>query len=169
MPYLLCLEGHNEGEEWTVGDRPAIIGRSPQAEAIIFDMKVSRKHARIFKNGNRHFIEDLGSTNGTFVDREKISKPTLLQNEQFFQVGDSLFLFTEVSLRQKASSSIYQIGAAVFEKGEEYKAVMSNIVQEIIQKKKVLPPPDKQAKPGTLRWLLRGLHEEEKKEGKKGH
>ncbi len=169
MPYLLCLEGYNQGQEWAVSDAPATIGRNREIGVIVFDTKVSRRHARIFKNGNRYFIEDLGSTNGTYVDREKITKPTTLLNEQFFQVGESLFIFTEISLRQKASSSIYQIGAAVYEKGHEYKALLSHIVQEIVQKKPVLAGPSKQIKPGSLRWLLRGLQKDENEEGQKSH
>lgn len=174
MPFLLCVEGYHEGFEWPIGDDPVIIGRGKDIDVSLRDMKVSRRHARIFRNGVRFFIEDLGSTNGTYLDRQKITKLALLQNEQFFQVGESLLLFTEKSLREKAGSPIYQTGAEVFEKGHQYQELLAGLVQEIIQKKKGAGTPKQTVKPGSLQWLLRefkkggkeNLSEEGKKPGK---
>ncbi len=57
---------------------PATIGRSPDADVLINDPRVSRAHARIGFAGGRFVLEDLGSTNGTLLNGEPLSAPAVL-------------------------------------------------------------------------------------------
>jgi pSer/pThr/pTyr-binding forkhead associated (FHA) protein len=59
-------------------NKPVVrIGRSPESDILLPDTGVSREHARIFQVGQDYFVEDLGSTNGTWVDGERIRQHRL--------------------------------------------------------------------------------------------
>jgi pSer/pThr/pTyr-binding forkhead associated (FHA) protein len=68
------------------GDRTTI-GRSPDNDIFLDDVTVSRKHAVLSQNGNELLIEDLGSLNGTFVNRRRIESPTRLESGDEVQIG----------------------------------------------------------------------------------
>jgi hypothetical protein len=73
-------------------DGELTIGRSPGCGIpTTYDIYSSTLHARIFHEGNRLLVEDLGSTNGTFVNSERISKPTRLRRGDMVQVGATVF------------------------------------------------------------------------------
>jgi pSer/pThr/pTyr-binding forkhead associated (FHA) protein len=65
---------------------PLIIGRDPRSDVVIKSETVSKRHLKIFPKGDRFFIVDLGSTNGTYVNREKITE-TLVTPENIVQLG----------------------------------------------------------------------------------
>lgn len=76
-------------------DGEMTIGRSPScAIATTEDIYSSTVHARIFRDGGRVFVEDLGSTNGTFVNSERVTKPTKLGRGDLVQVGGTVFQVT---------------------------------------------------------------------------
>ncbi len=59
-----------------IGEKPLIIGRSPECDIVLPHLSVSRKHAYIKKDGSKLYIRDLGSTNGVIVNGEKLHKQT---------------------------------------------------------------------------------------------
>lgn len=67
---------------------PVIVGRSPGADIVIGAGYVSGRHARFSLMGQNLFIEDLGSTNGTAVNGQRISTPVALKNNDVVNVGD---------------------------------------------------------------------------------
>jgi pSer/pThr/pTyr-binding forkhead associated (FHA) protein len=67
---------------------PVIIGRSPGSDIVIGAEYVSGRHARFTIMGQNLFIEDLGSTNGTAVNGQRISEPTVLKSGDVVNVGD---------------------------------------------------------------------------------
>jgi len=79
--------GGRAGEHFSPqGDRTTI-GRSPDNDIFLDDVTVSRKHAVLAQNGNQFLIEDLGSLNGTFVNRRRIESPTRLESGDEVQIG----------------------------------------------------------------------------------
>lgn len=87
MPMLLRLEGPTLLERVWV-DRPEIvIGRASECDVVIDDRQVSRRHARILKQGEHYVLEDLGSKNGTFVNAQELVGPHVLRNEDEVQIA----------------------------------------------------------------------------------
>ena len=65
MPLLYILSGPSAGDTYEVKDGTTLVGRGPDNDLQIIEQSISRKHARILFSGERIFIEDLGSQNGT--------------------------------------------------------------------------------------------------------
>ena len=68
------------------------IGRSAGNELVLADAEVSRRHARVVRRADGYAVEDIGSTNGTFVNGQRISHLTLLQDGDTIDLGDTVRL-----------------------------------------------------------------------------
>lgn len=78
--------GGREGESFALdGDRMAI-GRRPESEIFLDDVTVSRDHALIVRRGGDHHLDDLGSLNGTYVNRRRIDSHHLEDGDEI-QIG----------------------------------------------------------------------------------
>ncbi len=67
---------------------PVIVGRNPGADIVIGASYVSGRHARFTLMGQNLFVEDLGSTNGTTVNKQRIDGPCGLHDKDVVTVGD---------------------------------------------------------------------------------
>jgi len=72
---LAVTDGPNAGQTVTLDGSPLLIGRGPDAALRLDDDYVSTRHARIATNGEQWFVEDLGSTNGTFLGSQRVTSP----------------------------------------------------------------------------------------------
>jgi pSer/pThr/pTyr-binding forkhead associated (FHA) protein len=86
---LLFRTGALAGMDETFSTDEVLIGRDPIHPLTIDDVKVSRDHARIFCEGEQLFIEDLGSTNGTFINGKRVSKPAQLRSGDLVSLGEN--------------------------------------------------------------------------------
>ncbi len=68
------------------------IGRSAGNELVMADPEISRRHARVLRRADGYAVEDIGSTNGTFVNGQRISHLTLLQDGDTIDLGDTVRL-----------------------------------------------------------------------------
>ena len=93
---LAIISGNNSGEIYQINKPRMTIGRG-EAEIPIKDPEASRAHARIDVMGDRVILRDLNSTNGTYVNEQKISSTTL-ENHSEFRIGLTTFMLiiTEV-------------------------------------------------------------------------
>ena len=73
MPLLYMLSGPTAGDSYELKDGTTLVGRGPENDLQIIEPSVSRKHARILFTGDRFFIEDMGSQNGTQLNGHPIS------------------------------------------------------------------------------------------------
>ena len=78
-PILAVTAGPLTGTTIPLSQSPLVIGRSPDSALVLDDTYSSSRHARLFPSENQWWIEDLDSTNGTYVSGRRISTPTLLQ------------------------------------------------------------------------------------------
>jgi pSer/pThr/pTyr-binding forkhead associated (FHA) protein len=86
--------GHVPGMEYEVGEG-AIMGRGDQAEIRLEDPFASSRHARLIRQGAVIVIEDLGSTNGTYLNEELLSGPQPLHPGDRVRIGDSEFTYMD--------------------------------------------------------------------------
>ena len=84
---LTVLRGENPGVLYTLQGVGSVVGRSPEVEVTLPDDTLSRRHAYIRRIGDVFAIEDLGSTNGTFVDGIKIEGTRALEDGCRIGVG----------------------------------------------------------------------------------
>ena len=92
-PHLLVAkEGPSAGEAYPLEEDEILIGREQGSALQIDSPGVSRKHARLAFQDNQYLIEDLGSSNGTFVNGERISKPRPLKNGDMIGIGRTVQL-----------------------------------------------------------------------------
>jgi len=76
-PRLLLVTGGNlAGTTITLSDQQITIGRATDATLVLTDDYASTRHARLFPQNGQWIVEDLGSTNGTYLDRTKVTEPT---------------------------------------------------------------------------------------------
>jgi len=89
--HLKVVEGDLRGKVFEVGDE-LTVGRAAGCQiALADDTFVSQLHARLFRRDGRHYVEDLGSTNGTFLNRKQVSAPIALRRGDRLQVGKTVF------------------------------------------------------------------------------
>lgn len=74
-PRLTVVAGPLKGTSIPLGESTVTIGRSPRATLVIEDDYCSSRHARVFLDGDTWMVEDLSSTNGTFLDDAKLTEP----------------------------------------------------------------------------------------------
>jgi pSer/pThr/pTyr-binding forkhead associated (FHA) protein len=73
---LVVTEGPNQGQVVPLELQPILMGRGSDAALRLDDDYVSTRHARIASNGEQWFVEDLGSTNGTYLGSQRVTVPT---------------------------------------------------------------------------------------------
>ncbi|MGV0849220.1 FHA domain-containing protein FhaB/FipA [Mycolicibacterium phlei] len=71
--YLVVTEGALAGTKITLGTQPVLIGRADDSTLVLTDDYASTRHARLSPRGSEWYVEDLGSTNGTYLDRAKVT------------------------------------------------------------------------------------------------
>jgi hypothetical protein len=71
------------------------IGRSPQTDVQIDDNFASARHARVSERDGLYYLEDMGSTNGTYLNGRRVSSLELLRPEDRFRIGDTEFRYQQ--------------------------------------------------------------------------
>ena len=69
-----------------------IVGRDPSNSVAINDAEISRKHSRLSFQGGKYVLEDLGSTNGTFVNGQRLAGPVVLKSGDVVSLGEQIVL-----------------------------------------------------------------------------
>ena len=88
--HLLVVEGDNSGARAELAQAPLLIGRGTDAAIRLDDDYVSTRHARVVASGDEWFVEDLGSTNGTYVGAVRITQPTGITAGVQVRVGKTI-------------------------------------------------------------------------------
>jgi len=95
---LVMRTGPTVGKVYPLDKNEIFIGRDMANEISINDPEVSRRHARIFLQGNNFILEDLGSTNGTMVNRQKLMGPYMLRPGELVVFGEQVSLLFEAAV-----------------------------------------------------------------------
>ena len=86
-PRLVTLEpAELRGRDYSIGDE-ITVGRAAGCQITLDDTYVSQLHARVFAREGQFWVEDLGSTNGTYLNRQKVSSPMVVRRGDRIQFG----------------------------------------------------------------------------------
>jgi pSer/pThr/pTyr-binding forkhead associated (FHA) protein len=98
QPFQLVMRsGPTPGKVFPLESSDLTIGRDTTNDIVINDAEVSRKHARLFLQGGGFVLEDLGSTNGTFVNGQRLMGPHGLRPGELIMLGENIGLAFEAS------------------------------------------------------------------------
>ena len=84
---LVVTEGSLKGTSLALGQAAILIGRAPECTLVLEDDYASNRHARLFLDSGTWLVEDLGSTNGTYLGRSKVESPTPVEVGTPVRVG----------------------------------------------------------------------------------
>ncbi len=89
---LVVRSGPTPGKVYPIMKNEVIIGRDPNADILVNDDEVSRHHASIKLSPDGYVIEDLGSTNGTVINGDRLAGPHLLRAGEIISLGEHITL-----------------------------------------------------------------------------
>ncbi len=89
---LAVRRGPNAGSRFLLDSDLTLVGRHPDSDIFLDDVTVSRRHAEFYRHGGRFTVRDVGSLNGTYVNRERIEEASLSQGDEV-QVGKFRLVF----------------------------------------------------------------------------
>ncbi len=92
---LVVKTGAAAGQTFELALDEVIIGRSTQSHITIVEPELSRQHARFIRQGDGYILEDLGSTNGTFVNGVRLTAPRMLQPGDEIRLGPKTVMVYE--------------------------------------------------------------------------
>ncbi len=88
--HLAVTDGPLKGTTITLGQQSVLIGRSPDATLVLSDDYASGRHARIYPEDGDWFVEDLGSTNGTYAGNQRLHEPLKLDVGTTLRIGTTV-------------------------------------------------------------------------------
>ncbi|PWB72827.1 MAG: hypothetical protein C3F07_11010 [Anaerolineales bacterium] len=110
---LIMRTGPTPGAAYTLEGDQITIGRDSTNEIVINDAEVSRRHARLTFQGGKYVLEDLGSTNGTFVNGQRLAGPRVLKTGEVVSFGEQIVLVFEASTIDPGATMVSPRAAAV--------------------------------------------------------
>jgi pSer/pThr/pTyr-binding forkhead associated (FHA) protein len=128
---LRFISGKYQGGEFPLAsDKPVIVGRSSDLEMVLIEDMVSRKHARISMQGDQIWIEDLGSTNGTFVNGEKIKRARLKEGDRVL-IGTSILKLIAADGSRDPSEAKRELESVAQARRTSQQRTMSGSIEEV--------------------------------------
>jgi len=88
---LVITQGSLAGTSVPLSDQPITIGRAPDSTIVLDDDYVSHRHARLAPDAQgRWLVDDVGSTNGTYLDRQRVTGPVLVGTGVAIRIGKTV-------------------------------------------------------------------------------
>ena len=110
---LIMRSGPTPGATFTLEGDQIDIGRDSTNEIVINDAEISRRHARLTFQGGKYVLEDLGSTNGTFVNGQRLAGPRVLKAGEVVSFGEQIVMIFEASNFDAGATVVSPRAAAV--------------------------------------------------------
>lgn len=110
---LIMRSGPTPGAAFNLEGDQLTIGRDSTNDIAINDAEISRRHARLTFQGGKYVLEDLGSTNGTFVNGQRLAGPRVLKAGEVVSFGEQIILVFEVTTVDAGATMVSPRAAAV--------------------------------------------------------
>ncbi|MFW5876382.1 MAG: DUF4388 domain-containing protein [Myxococcota bacterium] len=128
---LRFISGKYQGGEFPLPeDGEIVIGRSSELDMVLVEDMVSRRHAKITVTGGQIFVQDLGSTNGTFVNGEKVKRARLQEGDRIL-VGTSIIKLVPTEEAQDLEEAKAQLENAAAGKRTSQVRTMTGSIAEV--------------------------------------
>ena len=88
--YLVVTGGALANTRISLGDQPLLLGRADDSTLVLTDDYASERHARLSRRGDDWYVEDLGSTNGTYLDRAKVTTAVRVPINTSIRIGKTV-------------------------------------------------------------------------------
>src|SRR5688572_20406930 len=108
LDHLLITKGPRTGEKIILDNLPLTIGRMKPADVVIDVGSISRNHARISRTAAGYSIEDLGSSNGTFVNSKRIQATQPISDKDAINLGSDVELRLVIASVENANVTIVE-------------------------------------------------------------
>ena len=92
LAMLVVKRGPNAGSRFVLDSEVTRAGRHPDSDIFLDDITVSRRHAEVVRDGGSYRVRDVGSLNGTYLNRERIEEATLANGDEL-QIGKFRLVF----------------------------------------------------------------------------
>jgi hypothetical protein len=148
---LVVKSGPNPGTPFDLGKEVTLVGRDVTNDIALGDAEVSRQHARLTQTPGGYVLEDLGSTNGSFVNGERLVAPRVLAAGDLIGMGENVTLSFEATSPEAAATVMagaVRHGAAP--SPEAYQAATPAPAPPVLAEE----PSSRLG--GSSRWLLAG-------------
>jgi len=96
VPSFFVIQGRDQGTRFRLDGSTVTLGRGTSNVVQLHDTEISREHAEFSRRGDKYFIRDLESSNGTFVNGKQVKEQELASGDQV-QLGRTLLLYTGVT------------------------------------------------------------------------
>lgn len=103
---LIIRTGPNEGMAFDLTKESTVMGRDVSNDIVLADTEVSRQHARISRTPSGFVFEDLGSTNGSFINGERLLAPRVLKAGDLIGLGENVTLTFDAVAAEAAATVI---------------------------------------------------------------
>jgi predicted component of type VI protein secretion system len=134
---LVMRSGPTVGKEYPIEKPEITIGRDLSSDVVINDAEVSRRHARMVQQGTVYTIEDLGSTNGTFINGQRLTGPYTLRAGEVVTFGEHITLVYEVAVVDAEATVVIPSAQHVAPQPQSFATTVEPVPQPIAQS---LPP-----------------------------
>jgi len=111
-------------DRWEITDKQMTFGRGDEADVKITDERMSRQHFAVVPQGDKFVARDLGSTNGTYVNNNKITEVVLQANDRI-RAGQTVVVF-----ELEKSKGVATVINEMSQEGKGYKTLLGEITKE---------------------------------------
>jgi hypothetical protein len=87
---VVIVDGPDKNQSVTLGNAPVTFGRGPECSLPLADEYVSTQHARLVPHEGQWYVEDLGSTNGTYIGNDRLTRPTPVGAKSKVRLGKTV-------------------------------------------------------------------------------
>jgi predicted component of type VI protein secretion system len=141
---IVVRKGPRPGQLFPITEDVISVGRDPLSDIVLEDAEVSRHHARLTMTAAGYELQDLGSTNGTFVDGQRLSgEPISLQPGQVVMFGSNVTVIYQATAEDDALATVVAPAATVEPPAAEQPATTEALDEDlIIPEPEELEPPE---------------------------